>query len=96
MTDYQQVHSVMGPEPEPRHLQLEDGLGEIYRMTRSDVGKKPDQNMLTFLIERVDNLSRVEEHQILYMNNLKVQLEALARERDQQEAVNKQLARALA
>lgn len=65
-------------------------------MTRSDVGKKPDQNMLTFLIERVDNLSRVEEHQILYMNNLKVQLEALARERDQQEAVNKQLARALA
>lgn len=41
--------------------------------------KKPDENVLTFLLEKVGTLSKIHEFELFYMQNLSKRLENATR-----------------
>lgn len=55
-------------------------LGVAYEQLMSFGGeKKPDENVLTFLLEKVSTLSKIHEFELFYMQNLSRRLENVTR-----------------
>ena len=95
LIDYQTVHSNNTSDALVNEAQLEltNDLSLIYRQLNNNFGeeqqKKPDENVLTFLLEKVNILSKIHEFHIFYMNNMSQRLENITKvEKDFREHKN--------